>query len=139
MVDPRENVSAILLKSGKKVEISRGTPTSLEQEKKKDVLEEKSVPNDNGVPKPKFSPISAYEPAPPFPQALVEPRKDEHNHELYEAFRKCKKLKRCEKINVGENISAIIQRNLPTKCKDLGMFSIPCTIGNTRFEKTMLD
>ncbi|XP_022865475.1 uncharacterized protein LOC111385329 [Olea europaea var. sylvestris] len=164
----KENVSAILLRRGKEVEIPRAAPTSLEQEKDKDVLKEKSVPNDDGVPKRKFPPLSKYKPVPPFSQALVEPRKDEHNHELYKNFHKCEvniplldvikqvprysmflkelctlkrkqKLKRCEKINVGKNISAVIQRNLPTKCKDPGMFSVPCTIGNTRFEKAMLD
>ena len=42
-------------------------------------------------------------------------------------------------MRVGENVSAVIQRKLPTKCKDLGMFTIPCTIGNTQLEKAMLD
>jgi hypothetical protein len=49
------------------------------------------------------------------------------------------KLKGCEKVRVGENVSAIIQRKLPAKCKDPGMFTIPCTIGNTRFENAMTD
>ena len=40
---------------------------------------------------------------------------------------------------MGENVSAIIQRKLPQKCKDPGMFSIPCVIGNTKIEHTMLD
>ena len=42
-------------------------------------------------------------------------------------------------MRVGENVSAVIQRKLPAKCKDLGMFTIPCTIGNTQLEKAMLD
>ena len=42
-------------------------------------------------------------------------------------------------MQVGENVSAVIQRKLPAKCKDPGMFTIPCTIGNTRLEKAMLD
>ncbi|XP_022852703.1 uncharacterized protein LOC111374279 [Olea europaea var. sylvestris] len=168
MVNPRENASAILLMNGKEVEIPKATLTSLEQKNEKDVTEEKSVPNDNCIPKRKFSSLSEYKSIPPFPRALVEPKKDEHNHELYETFRKYEvnislldaikqipryakflkelctlkrkeKLKKCEKINVGKNVSAIIQRNLSTKCKDPGMFSIPCTISNTRFEKGMLD
>ena len=36
-----------------------------------------------------------------------------------------KKLKTDEKIRVSENVSAIIQRKLLQKCKDLGMFTIP--------------
>jgi len=42
-------------------------------------------------------------------------------------------------VRVGENVSAVIQRKLPVKCKDPGMFTIPCTIGNTRFENAMTD
>jgi hypothetical protein len=40
-------------------------------------------------------------------------------------------------VRVGENVSTVIQRKLPAKCKDLGMFTLPCTIGNTRFENAM--
>lgn len=36
-------------------------------------------------------------------------------------------------------MSDVIQMKLPTKCNDLGMFTIPCTIGNTKFENVMLD
>ena len=42
-------------------------------------------------------------------------------------------------MRLGENVSAVIQRKLPTKCKDPDMFTIPCTIGNYRFEKAMID
>nr|XP_023926601.1 uncharacterized protein LOC112038020 [Quercus suber] len=49
------------------------------------------------------------------------------------------KLKGCKKVSVGDNVSAVIQRKLPAKCKDPGMFTIPCTIGNTQLEKAMLD
>ena len=40
---------------------------------------------------------------------------------------------------MGENISTILQHKLPPKCKDPGMFTIPCKIGNTRFECAMCD
>ena len=40
---------------------------------------------------------------------------------------------------MGENVSAILQRKLPPKCKDPGIITIPCRIGNSRFERTMLD
>ncbi|XP_022869921.1 uncharacterized protein LOC111389256 [Olea europaea var. sylvestris] len=145
---------------------SSGMP--LEDENEKDITEEKSVPNDDGVPKHKFPLISEYKPASHFPQALVEPRKDEHNHELYGTFRKCEvnislldaikqvpryakflkelctikrkqKLKRYEKINVGKMFLQLSKKNLPTKCKDPGIFSNLCMIGNSRFEKAMLD
>ena len=50
-----------------------------------------------------------------------------------------RKLSGNEKVSVGENVSAVLQRKLPPKCKDPGTFTIPCTIGNTRFERCMLD
>ena len=48
-------------------------------------------------------------------------------------------LKGNEKVTVGENVSAVIQKKMPTKCKDPSIFIIPCKIGNTRFERAMLD
>ena len=42
-------------------------------------------------------------------------------------------------MQVGENVSTVIQRKLPSKCKDPGMFTIPYTIGSTQLEKAMLD
>ncbi|XP_073121629.1 uncharacterized protein [Henckelia pumila] len=58
--------------------------------------------------------------------------------ELCTAKRK-QTLKGCQKVELGENISAVIQRKLPAKFKDPGMFSITCTIGNVRLENAMLD
>ncbi|XP_075650011.1 uncharacterized protein LOC142620538 [Castanea sativa] len=104
----------------------------------------------------------------PSQTALAESRKDEQNTDLYETFRRCEvniplfnaikqvpryakllkelctikrkqKLKGCEKVRVGENVYVVIQRKLLAKCKDPGMFTIPCTIGNTQLEKAMLD
>ena len=78
IVNQRENVSAIVLRSDKEVEIPvKAAPASLKQEKEQNVVADRNVPNDNEVPKNKFSPLSDYKPVPPFPQALVESRKDE--------------------------------------------------------------
>ncbi|XP_068663030.1 uncharacterized protein [Aristolochia californica] len=75
------------------------------------------------------------------PQTLADSRKDEQNKDLYETFRRCEKLKLkgCEKVRIEENVSVVIQRKFHSKCKDPGMFTIPCTLGNTRFEKAMID
>ena len=48
-------------------------------------------------------------------------------------------MKGNEILSVGKNVSAIIQRKLPQKCKDPGTFTIPCIIENQRIERTMLD
>ncbi|XP_062010355.1 uncharacterized protein LOC133726754 [Rosa rugosa] len=44
-----------------------------------------------------------------------------------------------EVVKVSENVSAVLQRRMPQKCKDPGSFSIPCVIGTSRFENAMLD
>ena len=133
------------MRSGKEVEIPvKVAPASLKQEKEQNVVVEKNVPNDDEVPKCKFPPLSDYKPVPPFPQALAESRKYEQNKDLYETFCRCEvniplldaikqvpryakflkelctikrkqKLKGCEKVRVGENVSAVIQRKLPAK------------------------
>ena len=169
VVNPRENASAIVLRTVKEVEIPvKATPASLKQEKEKNIIADRNVPNDDDVPKRKFPPLSDYKLVPLFPQALAESRKNEQNKDLYETFSRCEvniplldaikqvpryakflkelctirrkqKLKGCEKVRVGENVLAIIQRKLPAKCKDLVMFTMPCTIGNTKLEKAMLD
>ena len=58
---------------------------------------------------------------------------------LKELYTSKRKLKWNEKVIMGENVSAILQKKLLPKCKDLGMFTIPCKIGNTKFERAMLD
>jgi acyl-ACP thioesterase len=45
-----------------------------------------------------------------------------------------KNVKTQKKIRVGENVSVIIQRKLPQKYKNLGMFTIPYVIGNHKLE-----
>ncbi|KAK5840871.1 hypothetical protein PVK06_009776 [Gossypium arboreum] len=39
----------------------------------------------------------------------------------------------------GENVSAVLQRKMPVKCKDRGMFAIPCKIGHLGIKKAMCD
>ncbi|KAM2986645.1 hypothetical protein FF2_006897 [Malus domestica] len=50
-----------------------------------------------------------------------------------------KRIREKEVVHVSENVSAMLQRKFPPKCKDPGSFTIPCVIGNTRFEHAMLD
>ncbi|CAN6695193.1 unnamed protein product [Malus baccata var. baccata] len=102
----------------------------------------------------------------PFPSRFMQTKKEEVEKDILETFRKvqvniplldaikqvpryakflkelCTTRKRMltkEVVKVGENVSAILQRKLPPKCKDPGSFTIPCVIGNTRFESAMLD
>ncbi|KAM2686683.1 hypothetical protein EV2_009545 [Malus domestica] len=102
----------------------------------------------------------------PFPSRFMQTKKEEAEKDILETFRKVqvniplldaikqvpryakflkelcttrKRMETKEVVKVGENVSAILQRKLPPKCKDPGSFTIPCVIGNTRFKSAMLD
>ncbi|CAN6547741.1 unnamed protein product [Malus baccata var. baccata] len=102
----------------------------------------------------------------PFPSRFMQTKKEEAEKDILETFRKVqvniplldaikqvpryakflkelcttrKRMSTKEVVKVGENVSAILQRKLPPKCKDPGSFTIPCVIGNTIFESAMLD
>ena len=42
-------------------------------------------------------------------------------------------------MRVSEHVSAIIQKKMPPKCAEPGIFTIPCTLRDTTFSKAMLD
>ncbi|KAM2141366.1 hypothetical protein ACFX1Q_007649 [Malus domestica] len=102
----------------------------------------------------------------PFPRRFMQTKNEEDEKDVLETFRKvqvniplldaikqipkyAKFLKKLcttrnripekEVVHVNENVSVMLQRKLPPKCKDPGSFTIPCIIGNTRFEHVMLD
>ena len=58
---------------------------------------------------------------------------------LKDLYTNKKELSGNEKVSVEENVSAVLQKKMPTKCKDPSAFTIPCTIGNTHFAQVMLD
>nr|XP_027101747.1 uncharacterized protein LOC113722692 [Coffea arabica] len=53
--------------------------------------------------------------------------------------RSWRRLRGDARVIVGENVSAVLQRNLPPKCGDPGRFTVPCRIGNTLIRNTLLD
>ncbi|KAM2322729.1 hypothetical protein ACFXTH_019374 [Malus domestica] len=102
----------------------------------------------------------------PFPRRFAQSKKEESEKGILDTFRKVqvniplldaikqvpryakflkelcttrKRISNKEVVKVSENVSAVLQRKLPPKCKDPGSFTIPCVIGNTRFEQCMLD
>ncbi|XP_062113996.1 uncharacterized protein LOC133825008 [Humulus lupulus] len=156
--NPRENTNAITLRDGKTYDpptipsSSNDAPLSLTQPAQQDKDETPTT-----TPKPKLT-IPTYATTPPFPSHLRKTKKDEAEQEILETFRKVKvnitlldaikqvpryakflkelctnkrKLKGNEKLSVGEEVSSVIQKKLPPKSKDLGTFTIPCTIGKT--------
>ncbi|PIN27218.1 hypothetical protein CDL12_00011 [Handroanthus impetiginosus] len=161
VVNPKQNVSAITLRNGKELkEPIKATPRNpMGEEAEKEVIVPSSQPQ-----KPDGEKSSLIVVYPPFPERFAKSKKEEEDKEILETFRKVevnislldaikripryakflkelctskKKLKGNERISVGKNVSAVLQRKLPPKCKDPGMFSIHCKIGSIRIEKAM--
>ncbi|XP_073137366.1 uncharacterized protein [Henckelia pumila] len=99
VVNPRENVSAITLRSGKELKESK-----VEEE---DTIQE--------VPRGKFPAFSEYRHVAPFPLALKESRKDDGIKQLYEVFRRCEL-----NIPLLDAIKQIGDVQLDTTMLDLG-------------------
>ena len=58
---------------------------------------------------------------------------------MKEILSKKRRLSNFETVNLTEECSAILQQKLPQKLKDPSSFTIPCTIGNSIFEKVLCD
>ncbi|CAL8993294.1 unnamed protein product [Prunus brigantina] len=113
-------------------------------------------------------PIStnAFRPIAPFPSRLSKTKKDQGFDEIMETFKKVqinipllnaiaqipkyakflkdlctnkRRFKEHEQVALSEEVSAVLQRKLPPKLKDPGSFSIPCTVGDFKFQKALLD
>ncbi|XP_027183965.1 uncharacterized protein LOC113782266 [Coffea eugenioides] len=75
----------------------------------------------------------------PFPSRLEKPRKQDKEQE----FLGCS-LRGDERVIVGENVLAVLQRKFPQrkfppKYGDPGRFTVPCRIGNTLIRNTLMD
>ncbi|XP_062114334.1 uncharacterized protein LOC133825398 [Humulus lupulus] len=162
----RENANAVTLRDGKTYDPptipsssnDASLPPNHSSQQHKD--ETPTTP-----PKPKPT-IPIYVTIHPFPSRLRKTKKDEVEQEMLETFRKVevnipllvdikqvaryakflkelctnkRKLKGNEKVSVGENVLAVLQKKLPPKCKDLGTFTIPCTVGSKRIEGRLLE
>ncbi|XP_027166138.1 uncharacterized protein LOC113766113 [Coffea eugenioides] len=166
IVNPKQNASAITLRSGK--ELPEPSKKISEQAIEEELEKEGNVSQPRALEQPDFGEKSTQvvTPPPPFPSRLAKSKKQEHEQEILDTFRKVevniplldaikqipryakflkelctgkKKLKGNEKVHMGENVSAVLQKKLPPKCKDPGMFTVPCKIGNIKIEKAMLD
>ncbi|CAN6566324.1 unnamed protein product [Malus baccata var. baccata] len=158
-----ESAKAIMLRSGKQVGTapppSKSAPNKMEEviiEEEEQglatVRKEVPLPQVSMAPKPSNLPnkgttVSNSIPTNdfplnvPFPSRFKQTKKEEAKKDILETFRKVQvNIPLLDAIKqVSENVSAVLQRKLPPKCKDPGSFTIPCVIGNTKFEHAMLD
>ncbi|XP_038717228.1 uncharacterized protein LOC120010509 [Tripterygium wilfordii] len=102
----------------------------------------------------------------PFPRRFMKTKKEQHEKDILDTFRKvqvniplldaikqipkyakflkelCTNKRRFEEhetVALSEEVSAVLHCKLPPKLKDHGSFTIPCTIGEKRFQKALLD
>ncbi|XP_023741054.1 uncharacterized protein LOC111889145 [Lactuca sativa] len=163
------NVNVVTLRSGKQTgENSSKKPREEEEETEIVPIEYPVAKNDTqvGAPKktiPLVTPVATH---PPFPSRLATSKNNMEEKEILDTFRKVevniplldaikqipryekflkelctnkRKLKGNEKISMNENAYAVLQRKLPPKYKDPGMFTVPCKIGDVTFSSAMLD
>ena len=136
VVNPQENVSAIMLRSGKEIESK--IPHELVKKKQRE-KEDKDSKDDKVNPQSMENKLTNLV-LPPFPSRLAKTKKEEQEKEIFETFRKVevniplidaikqipkyakflkkicttkRKLRGNEEVSVGENVSAMIQRKLP--------------------------
>ncbi|XP_040942256.1 uncharacterized protein [Gossypium hirsutum] len=130
--NPRQNANAVTLRSGKVLESI--PDRNLAQES----AQEKPEKDEQVRPKPPLPKIQ-----PPFPERFNQCRRGKEDKEILETFRNVeinillldaikqipryakflkelctnkRKLTGNERVNVGENVSAVLQRKMPTKC-----------------------
>ena len=155
LVQPKlnpKNVSAMTLKSGKEIE---GPKVVIPKDKSEDQIEKEIEDEGRSDAELKVisNPvIQVKSNPPPFPNRLEKPKKQDKEKEILKLFCKVeismpllsaikqvskyakflkdlcgnkRKVRGEKRIVVGESVSALLQRNLPSKCGDLGMFTIP--------------
>ncbi|XP_024043124.1 uncharacterized protein LOC112099856 [Citrus clementina] len=161
-VNLKQNASAVILRSGKELqEPSKKVTKRIEDELENNEL----MPKSQDAQLTRAKPLPVVIP-PHFPSRFAKSKKEEQEKDILETFHKVevniplldaikqisryakflkelctskRKLRRDERVHMGENVSAVLQKKLPPKCKDPGMFTIPCKIGSVRVEKAMLD
>ncbi|XP_021775751.1 uncharacterized protein LOC110739607 [Chenopodium quinoa] len=168
--NPKENASAISLRSGKQLEVPTKKTEELaaHQEEQRTIVPEqdKQPTKVRDVVSPNTDQFNSSVPFPSRLSSKNKKREQEKEKETLDIFRKVevniplleairqvpryakflkelctnkRRLSGDEKVSVSENVSAVLQRKVPPKCKDPGIFTIPCKIGNTRYDKCMLD
>ena len=141
------------------IQTSQNDKTEREQPQEKKSVEEETETKDRPAKTETTAPI-------PYPQRLKMNKLDKYFTKFMEVFKKLhinipfadalehmpiyvkfmkdilskkRRLSDFETMNLTEECSAILKRKLPQKLKDLDDFNIPCTIGNSIFDRALCD
>ena len=159
--NPRHTVCAITIRSGMAYE-----GPSMSEKKEENIMVEEKTGAAKEAPTSKNPLLRQIEIQAPFPERLRSTKREREEQEIMDTSRRVevnvplldansqvpryakflkelctskKKLKGNETIQVSENISAILQKRLPPKCKDPGIFTVPCKLGNLDIPSAMID
>ncbi|XP_024959014.1 uncharacterized protein LOC112499987 [Cynara cardunculus var. scolymus] len=162
--NPKQNISAIILGSGKELEEPKLVKSRVVE--KENEVSPKPVESEEQPESTIYVSDKAKVIPPPFPTCFQISSKAREEKEILETFRKVevnipllnaikqvpryakflkelctnkRKLKGNKTINMSENVSSMFQMKLPLKCKDPGVFTIPCKLGNVTINRAMLD
>ncbi|XP_052621604.1 uncharacterized protein LOC128127214 [Lactuca sativa] len=131
----------------------------VEEATKEEKEEEKTIEKKPFITESKATPA-------PFPKRLKSTKKEREENEIMQMFKRVQiniplievikqvpryarflkdlcvsknKLKGNQVVTVGEHVSAVLQKRMPPKCKDPGVFTVPCKLGNLYVPQAMLD
>ena len=154
------------LSSNKRTERKEETEAEKEETKKEGEKNSQIEQSKGSNDQKKKEGVPTYTPSVPFPQRLQKSRREEQFSKFLDIFKKIeinipfaevisqmplyakflkeilsKKRKIVEEVivNLTTTYSAIIQQKLPTKMKEPGSFTIPCSIGKYKFKKALCD
>ena len=155
--NPKEQIKAVTLRSGKELRVET-EPHGKEENGKQSENKEKG----DGNPKP----VQGFQPTIPYPAKLKKDKMDEQFGKFLELFKQLhinlpfvealsqmpkyakflkdllsnkRKLEELSTVTLSEECSAIVQNKLPKKLKDPGSFTIPCLIGSLSVDKALAD
>src|SRR4051812_13075589 len=160
--NPKEQVNMISLRSGRQLE-ERSPKVVMKEKEDEEVPEnnEDSIEEPSMIMKRDFKETQV-----PFPSRLRKQTEDKQYSKFLNMFRslhinipfadmlehmpkyvkflkelvsKKKKLGEHETVTLTEESSALLNNKLPPKLRDPGNFSIPCTIGNIKFNNALCD
>ncbi|RDY02854.1 Retrovirus-related Pol polyprotein, partial [Mucuna pruriens] len=158
--NPRGNASAVTLRSGKELHQPALQPLPRPAEAESKLEADSQSRRDETVPLPFPTRTSAARPIESDEELLKMFRKVEINIPLLDAIKQIPKYAKFLKelcvhkrkkiigsVEVGGVVSALTNnatsiagaKTLPKKCRDPGIFSVPCTIGECTFTDAMLD
>src|SRR3954462_10673608 len=160
--NPKEQVNAVTLRSGKQLQ----EPQPKVAEKRSEESHAEEIIKEKEPNEPKKIEQNKYEDRLPYPNRLKRGYDEKQYSKFLDMFRTLhinvpfadmleqmpkyakflkdilsnkRKLKAFETVMLTEESSAILQKKLPQKLEDPGSFTIPCIIGNVTFENALCD